>query len=158
MLARGKGSTIAELPPALILLLIVMFFPMINLLWLGVGYGAGMYLNMIEAREIVCHPPIEANGPSGNFVTPNYTVIQSQNWNGYMGVAEVPPSPQVAQFPSAINPVLVGQSTVKTTVTIKPFLKMLYFAKLPFLSKIPGLGKPLTCIYYSTVVQEEQGQ
>ncbi len=142
----------------MVILFLIVFFPMINFLWLSVAYGAGWYLNMIEAREVACRPPIESGGPTGNFVTPNYTVSQSQNWKGFMGVIEAAGSPLVAQYASTINPVLIGQSQVQTTVSIKPFMAMPFFEKVPWLSQIPGLGKPWSCVYYSTVVQEEQGQ
>jgi hypothetical protein len=112
----------------------------------------------MEAREVACRPPIEIAGPSGRFVMPNYIVSQSQNWRGFMGVIEAADSPMVAQYASTINPVLVGQSQVQTTVSIKPFLTMPFFDRVPFLSQIPGLARPWSCIYYSTVVQEEQGQ
>ena len=75
-----------------------------------------------------------------------------------MGVIEAADSPMIAGYPSSANPVLVGNTTVRTTVHIKPFLAMPIFGKLPWLSEIPGLGKPWTCVYTTTVVQEEQGQ
>jgi hypothetical protein len=155
---RDKGSAIVEFPPALVIILFLALFPMINLLCLSVAYGAGWYLNNMEAREVVCHPPLESGAPTGTYLPPTYTLNTSQNWKGFMGVTETPDSPLVAGYPSASNPVLVGNTTVHTTVIIKPFLAMPVFAKLPWLSQIPGLGQPWTCNYYSTVVQEEQGQ
>lgn len=119
----------------MVILFLIVFFPMINFLWLSVAYGAGWYLNMIEAREVACRPPIESGGPTGNFVTPNYTVSQSQNWKGFMGVIEAAGSPLVAQYASTINPVLIGQSQVQTTVSIKPFMAM------PFSKKCRGYRK-----------------
>ncbi len=136
----------------------VFLFPMLNLVWYSVAYSAGWYLNSIEAREVAVMPPIEPGGPTGKFVSPNYTLGQSQKWKSFMHVSEEPGSPVVAQFANTSNPLLVGQSTVETKVSIKPFLPIPFIAHLPGLSTIPGLGVPVNCTYSTTVVQEEQGQ
>ena len=143
-----SGSQIAELPPALLFLLILILFPLIDLLYICSAYGAGWYLNQIEARQVACMPPQAA---SGKFLINN--LPQSLNWNGLMGVVEsTEASPSVTYIPVPGSTTQAGQATVVTTVTVQPFLSI----QTQWLPIVPGLNGPLTFVYTNTIFQEEQ--
>jgi len=153
-LKRANGSQIAELPAALIVLFFVFFYPVLNLLYLVCAFGAGWYLNNIELREVAARVPLDSS-PQSTF-KPVTDLPETLNWKGLMGVTESA-SPQVAQYPLATNPNLVGTSTVQTFVSIKPLFPMPFLTNVPGFCKIPGLGQPITFTYTSTIQQEEQG-
>lgn len=48
---RGRGAAIAELPLAMLVLLILLFFPALDLLFLGIAYNAGSTLNDMQLRQ-----------------------------------------------------------------------------------------------------------
>ncbi len=54
--ARG-GSQIAEFAPALLILFIVILFPMLDVMYLGMGYCCGWYLNHMTSRGCSTVPP-----------------------------------------------------------------------------------------------------
>jgi hypothetical protein len=159
---QKRGSQIAELPPALLLLFFVFLFPLLNMFYLFGAFVAGWYLNSIELRQVACClpsslPPL-SNPPDQAF----HTVVlpQSQAWNGLFGVSEDINSPQVAQFPpvgAGANPNIVAVSKVITTVNIKPLVLMHNIGSLLPLGEIPGLGKPITFTYNGQIEQEEPG-
>jgi hypothetical protein len=172
-LHNKTGSTIAELPPSLLLLLIIVFFPLLNLIYLFVAYCAGWYLNQIEARQISFQAPLVGvtgnQSTSSGITTTTYSnssacypnnsaqtaLSQSQNWNSFMGVTEAADSPQVIYMPIVVNGVAqsqAGQAQVTTNVSIKPFLSQ----TPPWLPNVPGLTGPFNCSYTDTIFQEEQ--
>ncbi len=159
---RQKGSQIAELPPALILLFFVFLFPLINLFYIFSAFAAGWYLNSIELREVACSLPssilpLPANPPDQQFHNLHGILPQSVNWNGMFGVTEDSNSPQVAQFPPVGNPNIVATSIVKTTVNIKPLIAFQNVGTILPLGNVPGLGKPFTFTYTGQIEQEEPG-
>src|ERR1700683_567296 len=110
---RRKGSQMAELPPALIILFFVIFFPLLDLLYMCVAIGAGWYLNQIELREVACQipPPIAAGVTT--IYKPYPTVLpESAKLNSFMGVTEdTTISPTVTQTANANGQVLQSMVT-----------------------------------------------
>lgn len=62
---RAKGSAIAEFGPALGIILIFFFFPMIDFLSVGMSYGFCMVLNYNQVHEASLLPASKAMDPSG---------------------------------------------------------------------------------------------
>lgn len=60
-----KGSTLAEFGPALGLLLICFFFPMIDLCTIGPSYAACFSLNQAQCKEAAMLPEAKASDTSG---------------------------------------------------------------------------------------------
>jgi hypothetical protein len=155
---RAHGHQIAELPPALILLIFVFFFPVMNMLYVVCTFAAGWYLNSMQLREVSINVPSAiglTNPPDSNY----HSVIlpQSGRWNGFFGISEDVNSPQVAQFPPANNPNIVDRSRVRTTVNVQPMVRMQSLGSFLPLGEIPGLGRPWVFTYTSETPQEEPG-
>lgn len=49
---RKKGNQITELGPALFILLIVVLFPLAALIYMGMGFGCGWFLNHMCTRSV----------------------------------------------------------------------------------------------------------
>jgi hypothetical protein len=64
---RG-GTGIAELGPALFVLIIVIFIPICDLLAMTCSYVAGYLLNSTMARECACKDPTDATGSGAGLV------------------------------------------------------------------------------------------
>src|SRR5688572_17880202 len=61
---RQKGSAITETGPALFILLICIFFPMMNIIQLGAAYAISQLYHDYMIREIACSNPADG-GPGG---------------------------------------------------------------------------------------------
>jgi len=155
---KNNGSQMAELPPALFILFVAVFFPLLSMFYIFLAYCAGWYLNQIELRQVACQTPQPLTPPangSSNYTGKTYTGInipQSQNWNGFLGVVETS-EPQVTYLPGPDKTSSqVGQAQVTTTVSVAPFLSQGPSGWLP---KVPGLNEPLTFVYTNTILQED---
>lgn len=54
-----KGNQISELAPALFIILVVILFPMVILLYMGIGYACGWYLNHMSTRAAAIVRPAD---------------------------------------------------------------------------------------------------
>lgn len=140
-----SGSTIAETGPALFLLLIVILFPLIDLMYMGLAFGIVWYLNYLEVRELAVRDPAETS----QVLQEVDGVFISQGIGKFVGlstagIAHPLPSKATRQG----TPVTV---TCTTQATIKPFLT------LPFLMPVKGINAPITFSVSSNRIQEELG-
>ena len=62
---KQRGSAISEMAPALFLLLVVAVFPVLDLIFDGLGYCACVTLNNLQLREAVRVPKSQATDPNG---------------------------------------------------------------------------------------------
>jgi len=161
---RGeKGGQLMELPPSLILLLIVIFFPMLDLLYYGFAFCGAWYLHNLEARAVsVSQPPPGQPTGVAFLVTdqfPELTYRENQFINGYLGqlLGLQDRLCQVTQYPDANNPAVVGSSLLNSIFHVKALiaLPIPYFANIPALNSVNGAG--IDFGYSTTVVQEEKG-
>jgi hypothetical protein len=137
MLRKQHGSAIAEMGPALFILLIVGVFPVLDLIFAGSAYCACVLLNNLELREASRIPASETDA--------SMTQI-AYNWqnSGVGQFAGVVGQPQAQCTYNAID--IQGSTSagkemyviVSTTVTLKPFFP------IPFFGQIPVLGAPVT--------------
>lgn len=146
---RKTGSQIAEFGPALWVLLIFIFFPMVDLLSMGVSYGLCMVLNYNQVREASLLPNAEANSPSG-------TVKKGipDKWIAGMGQFT-----NRTAYPATTISYRDGETDnnktvdkivgVSTTVTCHPFLPI----PIPVAS-IPGINGPMTFTVFSECPME----
>ena len=86
--SRG-GSTLAEFAPALIILLIFIFFPVLDLLSLCFDYGLVAVLNYNRAHRGSLIPSDQANDPDGT--VKRALVDQWQNGFGHFAKLSDPP-------------------------------------------------------------------
>jgi hypothetical protein len=146
---NSKGSSIAEFGPALGLLFIGIFFPLLDLMSIGLIYGSGFILNNTQARQCAIVPKSEAEDPAG--------IIQAgipQTWRrGGLGLF-VQMEGGVLTSVTYTNGTLEASGvqdkniTVSTTFTAKPFLSV------PLLPGIPGITAPMTFTFNSQRVLE----
>jgi hypothetical protein len=134
-----KGSAIAEFGPALGLILIFFFFPLIDLLAVGLSYGFVMVLNYNQVHEASLLPASQASSPTG-------TVIQgipAQWLNGMGRFVKMQGSPVTAvtyrDGQLGADQVTDKIVTVTTTVICTPFFSI----PLPCVN-VPGINAPMT--------------
>ncbi|HEY9713690.1 MAG TPA: hypothetical protein V6C72_09480 [Chroococcales cyanobacterium] len=145
-----KGQQSIEIAPAILVLFVIILFPVLDLLYLGVAYAAGWYENHLACRECACRSPdvgtstpgdqagsaAFAGSPLANFIgATNIVNDESNNFGGAVAVPANPAQPPVCK--------------VQTTMTVKPFLPV------PWFKAVPGINAPITFTYYSERPQEE---
>ncbi len=142
---RTKGSAITETGPALFLLLIVILFPLIDLLYMGVAFAIVWYLNHLEVRELSVRIPAECVTALTNVDQ----IFTSTGFGTFIGLT-MPriqhPLPGSATYSG--TPRMV---TCTTVATVDPLLT------IPFFTGIPGLNQTCTFQVTSTRLQEEEG-
>jgi len=134
---RKRGSAIAELGPALFILLLAGVFPMLDLIFAGVGYCAGYTLSDLELREA-------ARLPKSQLEAALVQICYEWRTSGIGQFAGVVGDPQ-ADFNYYTDNQGGGPNlnyvTVTTTVQIKPLLP------IPFVPGVPALSVPATYTY-----------
>ena len=135
---RASGETIAEFGPALWILLICIFFPLVDILSMGVSYGLCVVLNTNQVKEAALLPWSDATDPSG-------TVMKKipEMWESGMGHFV-----KMSGQPLTLVAYRTGQTGtdqitdkivgVRTTISCSPFLSI----PVPFVS-CPGLNAPM---------------
>ncbi|SRR5579885_138280 len=140
-----RGSSISEFGPALGLLIICFFFPLVDMLAMAVSYGCIMVLNMSQVNEASLLNWTDGTTNASDTVTKTIP----GNWvkSGFGQYVRVAGSPQTkVYFRQGQTGTMSGgdQFTdkivmVKTTVTCNPFLPI----PVPGV-KAPGLNAPMT--------------
>jgi len=142
-LRAKRGSSLAEFAPGLLILLICFFFPLIDLMSMGVSYAMCMVLNYNQVHEASLLPWTDATDPNG-------TVKKGipQQWENGMGKFV-----KMTGSPTTVISYTSGQTgsdnvtdkvvSATTTVVCNPFLT------IPLMGmNIPGLSGPMTfCVY-----------
>ena len=148
--ARGRkssGHEFAEFAPALFILLVCIVPPMLDLLYLGIAYAAGWYLNHLQCREVACAPPARSSDALARARIAWEASTLARFVKGREAGSVV--------TPKDVNPnddnVIPDTISVRTDVLIQPFLQ------IPFMGSIPGIGAPITFTYNSERTQEERG-
>lgn len=143
-----SGHEFAEFAPALFILLVCILPPMIDLIYLGIAYAAGWYLNHLEVREVACVPDAQ----KGAAVARAKAAWQASTLASFIKGQEISCTPQQLNIkpppPSDLGP---DTARVTNTIRVQPFLQ------IPFLGSIPGIGAPIEFTYTSERPQEEQG-
>jgi len=147
--ARGRkssGHEFVEFAPALFILLVCIVPPMLDLLYLGIAYAAGWYLNHLQCREVACVPPARKADSLARARVAWEASTLARFVKGRETFSD-------AQFedrnPTDSYP--VDTVIVSTRIQIQPFLQ------IPFLGSVPGIGAPIEFSYRSERPQEEYG-
>lgn len=136
-----SGNVIAETPPALFILFIVIFVPMLSLIALGVKYGVCYSLNVMQSNEAALIPASKATSDSGPI-----RLSIPKNWKE-SGVGAFVDLNQ--ELPTTVLRYEKGQMGangvqeqfvyVTTTFQLRPFISN----DNPPFSNVPGLTAPL---------------
>lgn len=158
MKARRKstGGQIAELAPAMLILFIVVLFPLIDIMYLGLGYCAGWYLNQMTARACAIVPSSQ------------YTAAETNMKNAWeaSGLAQFTRAGVILnKATAAAYGATVDRETgkpmqllqVETQVAITPFLSL---GGVPFMAamNIDGLTRPIVFRYLDKRPLEETNE
>lgn len=149
----GAGQ-IAELGPAIWIILVMVLFPMMDLIYMGMAYGSGWFLNHMVTRAVVTADPTDAAKVS--------TAVNgaTAGWQGsylaqFIGVVGTPTN-TVAFIPGPGPIPPADFAKVTTTVTCKPFMDM---RGIPIINafSIPGCTTNATFVFCDIRPQEEKG-
>lgn len=149
--ARG-GSQIAELAPALMILFLVILFPMVDIIYLGIGYCSGWYLNQMTTRACSVARPMDWTTARDKMNTA-WTDSSLAKFTGATIVKNDFKAPQTLAGGDEFDQFV----EVNTQVMVNPFMSL---GSVPFLSalNIDGLTKPVTFNYIDKRPMEETGK
>lgn len=133
---NNKGNAIAEAGPALFFLFVFMFYPMLDIMGLGLAFYSGFMLNTWQTREAALLNANEAQAADGHIRSrlPEY-------WHkcGLGNLANVEPNidTEVIYEDGVADSVLKADKVIRVTTTIqyRPWFTVPFF-------DIPGLGRP----------------
>lgn len=152
---RRRGSAITETGPALFLLFIIIFFPMIDLLELAVGYiMSGIYHDYMLRELSLSAPPGATTDPAIQTQTAAIQKINTdfQNSTFFNFLKMTPGDLQVSNIQYLPNPSNANIVQCTTTCRIQPFIS------IPWWTNVPGLNAPFPFIITSQRPQEEKGR
>jgi hypothetical protein len=135
-----KGTAMAELPGALMILLIFILFPMFDLITMAAKYAACYQLNNAQINEAALLPSSSAKANSGPIIK-----VIPENWNNTgigLWVSNEAGFPQTKvrydNGQTAANGEMDKNVYVATTFSIQPMLHV----DNRYLPQIPGLNAP----------------
>lgn len=136
---KASGSAIAETGPALLILFMALFFPLCNLLGMGVSYASCFTLNDVQCREASTLPKLQAEAAGGPI---KKDVVERWKKSGFGAFVQV--QGNVKTEVNYFKGVKDNNDTedqiveVTTTLTSKPFLMV------PFPVQVPALNAPVS--------------
>ncbi len=153
---KSTGGQIAELAPALLILFIIILFPMLDIIYMALGYCAGWYLNHMTARACATVPPTQYVAAT----TSMNNAWLASSFANFTGASIASNSANLVAFGSTAVDRETGATMkyieVTTRVSVNPFFSL---ASVPFLNSlnIDGLTKPIVFNYIDKRPQEETG-
>lgn len=150
---RGRGahgSAIAEMGPALFVLLLLIFFPLLDLVGMTVSYSACVYLNFMQTKEASVVPKAEASSPNGQV---QKGVVDAWLHTGFGQFAKIKGNPETEvsyRDGAQDGNTKVTDKIVRvvTRVSCEPFLI------IPFTPGVPGLSAPMDFTISSEALME----
>ncbi|MFN8656093.1 MAG: hypothetical protein U0105_07120 [Candidatus Obscuribacterales bacterium] len=147
-LRSRRGSAITETGPALFVLLLLIFFPLIDLLGIAANYCFCFLMHNAELREIALRRPIAADASQGiQRVDNEFTRTAFANFLKLSSSDVTHVGPTWVTHPD--NSMTVQ---LQTRVVCEPFLR------IPFFVAIPGLSADMPFTFSTTRPQEELGR
>lgn len=154
LVRNHRGAAIAEFAPALAILLIVVFLPLLDLMPILVGYVGCSYLNSQQAD--LAAQSLRARGTSftnQGEVQPRLDTLATDWRSSALGkLSKLNSSTTTIEGPlnsSLHSGYLTCYVRVTTAVECAPFLL------LPFMGSVPGLGAPVNISIASERVVED---
>ncbi len=130
-----------ETGPALFILFIVVFFPMLDLVGLTCSYGMCWYLNYSLSNEIARSR--KAEGPE--IVTRSVEAMTSSGFGKFLGIGSGSVTIPAPVYNDEANPPTV---VVTTSMKVKPFVAV------PWFRPVPGLNAPINFTVTSQLTRE----
>jgi hypothetical protein len=136
---NNKGSAIAETGPALLILFMFLFFPLIDVMTMGIDYVSTYTLNNVQLREAANLPKSQAASPAGPV---KHNIPDQWKHSGMGAFVNVIGAPDTTVDYKAGESDITGTQDryviVTTKLTAHPFLT------LPFPVPVPGMSAPMT--------------
>ena len=132
---NAYGGSISEFGPALALLLICFFFPLVDLISIGISYCSCMLLNDLQVHEAALIPWKKAKSATGP-VRHDIPLEWMDAGVGKFVKVQLPIKTKVSYRTGQAGDKIVA---VSTTVTCSPFLPI----PVP-VANVPGLNGPMT--------------
>ncbi len=129
---RKKGSAITEFGPALFLFVVIIFFPLLDVIGISCVYCCGWYCNFLVTRELAVRKQADGlNGTVANEVNAQFIQTGIAKFIGISGANDLV---HTANYPGGNPPIVECTSNV----TGQPFIT------IPFIPAVPGLSAPVT--------------
>ncbi|MBY0546208.1 MAG: hypothetical protein K2W95_02895 [Candidatus Obscuribacterales bacterium] len=159
---KRKGSAITEFGPSLFIFLILIFFPMMDLLGVAAVYCCGWYCNFLVTRELAVRTAADGGttspGPNATTTSANGGIVASEintefRKTGICAFIGVRNDSDLAHSAVYFGPTtgatgVPAQVTCTSSITAQPFLP------IPFFGGVPGLGAPVTFTIRATRPRE----
>jgi hypothetical protein len=135
---KAHGSTMLETGPALLVLFMFLFFPLINVFSLGVSYASCFTLNDLQLREAATMTKVQAEDANG-VIKKGIVEKWMKSGLGAFTLASGKPETQLTYFDGAkdTNNTQDKYVEITTTVNARPFMYC------PFFFSCPGLNAPV---------------
>lgn len=136
-----RGNAIAEAGPALFFLIIFMFYPMLDLLGLGLAFYSGFMLNTWQTREAALLTANEAQAADGHIRKRLPEYWRKSGLGNLANVGEDIET-EVIYEDGVADAVLKADKVIRVTTTLqyRPWLTVPFF-------DMPGLGKPFSITF-----------
>ena len=137
---KSHGSALTEMGPALFILLMMIFFPMLDLMAMLASYCSSFYLNMQQTKEAAIVPSSDALSTSGQVQKGCVDAWLANGVGKFVKTTKYPSTKVVytSGTPDPNTQVVDKIVTVTTTVDCQPFLT------IPFPIPVTGLNSPMT--------------
>ncbi|MBZ0188689.1 MAG: hypothetical protein K8F91_20755 [Candidatus Obscuribacterales bacterium] len=112
-----KGNQIAELAPAILIILVVFLFPMLVVVYMGLGFGCGWYLNHMCTRAAA----IVEDGQMANALAMQEAAWMSSGLAAFTGASVI--SNNAARINTDADPEM-DIVRVTTVVQLQPFISI----------------------------------
>jgi hypothetical protein len=129
-----KGNSIAEFGPALGILLLAFFFPLLDLVMFGFAYSQCLTLNSLQAQRAAELARAQARDPGGTVIQGLPNAWQRTGMGSFVGLT-APPLTAITYATAVGSDQYV---IVTTTFSVRPFLT------IPLIPGVPGLSAPAT--------------
>ncbi len=143
-LHKGQAHS-AEFAIALGVILVVVFFPFIDYLFLSFTYGAGYYLNFVQLRQAALTKNAEVKAEMDQ-ITADWAAT---GMGKFVNQGQSLPETDVTYKATGVG------TDVEVTVTTKVTANSLI--SIPGLSHIPGFGAPISFVFSGQRLLENSG-
>lgn len=140
---RKKGSAIAEFGPAMFLFIVIIFFPMLDILGLAAAYCAGWYCNFMACREL----SVRKQADETQVYAEVNAALFSSGIIPFIGVKSQADMVHSAQYTPAAG-------GMQPMVTCTSNINAMPFISIPWWGSVPGMNAPMKFIISSSRPRE----
>lgn len=145
---RKRGSAVAETGPALFVLILLIFFPLIDLMGMAANYCFALLLHNAELREVALRRPVTSEA--------NAAITRVDNeffGTTFANFLKLTSSDVTHSGPTWVtHPDNSMTVELQTNVVCEPFLR------IPMFGNVPGINAEFPFRFTTTRPQEELGR